>query len=792
MSDRPVLRWLMQPRNWWIPLLAIFLVSAAGVTWIAREAYHDAPPIADMVGPDGSVVIRGETILDGQEVFLKYALMEYGSMFGDGAGRGPDITAEALHHTAAYMREHHAARHTAKEHAPPDEFQQQAIAEQVKRELKGSAFDAATGTVPITAAQASAIERLRAHTIARFTAQAKAGSFPPPGFITDTVELRALSDFFFWGGWVCAAQRPGESFSYTHNWPYDKEAGNLPTGPVMWWSVIGVLGFILGLGAVLYAYGQFDSLNEGTLAAGSGERMSAAAVRDHRPSALQRTTFKYFLAAALVFLVQVLSGAITITAFADWLRVVGIDVSGLLPLVIARSWHLSLALLWISACWIGVSIFLIPMIGHETARLVRLSNTLFWMIIVLVAGTLVGTYAGPMGLLGRYWSLLGHQGWEFVELGRLFQGLLLVVLTTWAATLYIGFRPAFRKGSPWALPNWLVYSTVCISLLLLSGFVSTSRTNFVIADLWRWAVVHMWVEAFFEVFTTIVVGYLMVRMGLVGQAAAVRVVYLATLLFLGSGLLGISHNFYWNAKPVGTMALGSVFSTLQVVPLILLTLEAWRFNRLRRLVANGDGHRPAFGQSEVFLFLVAVNFWNFLGAGVFGLIINLPIVNYYEHGTYLTVNHGHAALFGVYGNLSLAGLLFCCKLLLEPGAWNGVVVRRSFWSLNIGLMLMVFMDLLPAGLVQLNAVLENGLWFARSEQFITGSVFEGLTWLRGIGATLFIVGGVFPLAWVVVRGARHLKHMGHARTPERAVSIEVDSTGRGPNGPQHDTGTSSI
>ena len=769
MTDRPVLRWLMQPRNWWIPLLAIFLVSAAGVTWIARQAYTDAPPIADMIGPDGSVVVTGERIRDGQEVFLKYALMEYGSMFGDGAGRGPDFTAEALHLTAGFMREHYAAVREAAQHVPPDEFEQQAIAERVKRELKASAYDAERGVLPLNAAQVNAMEQLRMHTLARFTTDARTGSFPPPGFISDPTELRALSDFFFWGGWVCAAQRPGETFSYTHNWPYDTEAGNIPTGPVMWWSVIGVLGFILGLGTVLYVYGQFDSLSEEQLAAGSGEQMSVSFVNAFQPGPLQRATFKFFFAAALVFVVQVLSGAITITAFTDYLRVAGIDVSGLLPLVVSRSWHLSLALFWISACWIGVSIFLIPMIaGREIPRLVRLTNVLFWMVIVLVAGTLVGTYAGPMGLFGSNWSLLGHQGWEFVEFGRLFQGLLLVVLVTWAVILYLGCKPAFRKGKPWALPNWLVYSTVCISLLLLSGFVATPRTNFVIADLWRWAVIHMWVEAFFEVFTTIVVGYLMVRMGLVGEATVVRVVYLATLLFLGSGLLGISHNFYWNAKPVGTMALGSVFSTLQVVPLILLTLEAWRFNRMRRLKAEGHGAVWAFGQSEVFLFLVAVNFWNFLGAGVFGLIINLPIVNYFEHGTYLTVNHGHAALFGVYGNLSLAGLLFCCKLLVEPEAWDGRPVRRAFRSLNAGLMLMVLLDLLPAGLVQLNAVLDRGLWFARSEEFIAGPVFEGLTWLRGIGAVLFIIGGVFPIAWMVLRFAMRVKPATTGPLPRRS------------------------
>ncbi|MCC6399666.1 MAG: cbb3-type cytochrome c oxidase subunit I [Flavobacteriales bacterium] len=772
MSDRAALRWLMDPRNWWKPLLLIFLVSITGVGWIAQQAYSDAPPIVDMEGPDGRVIIRGEDILDGQEVFLKYALMEYGSMFGDGAGRGPDFTAEALHLTASYMREHYRSDPGSRGRTIDDTTLVLAIAERVKRELKASAFDPERGTVRLNEAQRTAVIRLREHTAERFGGAAEEGSFPPPGFISDEDEVRDLSDFFFWGGWVCGAQRPGESFSYTHNWPYDDEAGNLPTSPVMWWSVIGILGFILGLGVVLYMYGQFDGLKDEQFTAGSGEGMSAGQVSLFRPTPLQRATFKFFVAAALVLVVQVLSGVITISAFTDHLGLLGIDISALLPLVVARSWHLSLALFWISCCWIGVSIFLIPMIsGQESQRSLRMTNTLFAMIVLLVAGTLFGTYAGPIGLLGAQWSLFGHQGWEFMEFGRVFQALLLAILILWAVILYQGCRPAFRKGRPWALPNWLVYSTVCISVLLLSGFVATPRTNFVIADLWRWAVIHMWVEAFFEVFTTIVVGYMMVRMGLVGAKAAERVIYLATLLFLGSGLLGISHNFYWNAKPVGTMALGSVFSTLQVVPLILLTVEAWRFDRMRRSKATERGAPWKFGQPEVFLFLVAVNFWNFLGAGVFGLIINLPIVNYFEHGTYLTVNHGHAALFGVYGNLSLAGLLFCCKLLVEPEAWDARLVRRAFRSLNVGLMLMVLLDLLPAGLVQLTAVLDRGLWFARSEEFITGPVFEGLTWLRGIGATLFIIGGVLPIAWMVVRMSARVRPPLAAPPPRTVLPI---------------------
>jgi nitric oxide reductase subunit B len=375
----------------------------------------------------------------------------------------------------------------------------------------------------------------------------------------------------------------------------------------------------------------------------------------------------------------------------------------------------------------------------------------------MVAGMFVGIFMGPRGMLGDMWYWFGHQGWEYVELGKTWHILLAIVLLLWVFTLWRGLRGVISIKQPWELPNWLVYASSSIVVLLASGFIATPETNFVIADFWRWCVIHMWAEAFFEVFTTVLIGYFMVLMGLVSTRAALRVIYIATLLFLGSGLLGISHNFYWNAKPVGTMALGSVFSTLQVVPLILLTLEAWRFSRLPGSLVDAQvrsTQRPVrFGFDEVFLFLLGVNFWNFFGAGVMGFIINLPIANYYEHGTYLTVNHGHAALMGVYGNLAIAAVLFCTKLLIAPERWNGRILRVSFWSINIGLFLMVALDLFPAGIWQLLTVAEHGLWYARSAAFIDSPAFQTLTWLRIIGGAVFTIGGLCPLVWLLLKGA---------------------------------------
>lgn len=383
-------------------------------------------------------------------------------------------------------------------------------------------------------------------------------------------------------------------------------------------------------------------------------------------------------------------------------------------------------------------------------------NGIFYLLILLSLGAFSGIYIGPV-LKIENWYWLGHQGWEYVELGKVWQVVLAMIFVFWAIVIYRGVRPVLKIKQPWALPNWLLYAILSIIVLFISGFIATPKTNFVIADFWRWMVVHMWAEAFFEVFTTVLIGYFMVMMGLVSKQATIRIIYLATLLFLGSGLLGISHNFYWNAKPVGTMALGAIFSTLQVIPLVLLTLEAWRFSRLPQKLEAEKGGNLKFGFEGVFLFLLGINFWNFLGAGVFGFIINLPIANYFEHGTYLTVNHGHAALMGVYGNLALATIIFCSKLLIQADFWKPRLIKTIFWSINAGLFLMVILDLFPAGLHQLEAVLDQGLWYARSSEFIDSAPFQRLTWMRIFGGAIFTLGGLIPLTVFIVRRMKNLK-----------------------------------
>jgi len=752
--------YLMNTKNWWGPLTFIFVISLLGVGMIGWQTYQDAPPMARFISEKGDTVIAKANIVSGQKVFHQYALMEYGSFFGDGAQRGPDFTAEALHQVSIYMNEFYINQSTTEHGQAPNEMEIRIIAEQVKEELKSNRYDKKTDAVQLSDAEVYAVGQLKTYYTDIYIDKNGGTRFPPKGYISNRKEVEHLSLFFFWGAWVCVTERPGSTFSYTHNWPFDPGAGNTPTSPVILWSVLGLLGFVLTCGIVLYFIGQYNQLPNKFFKPPVRDLFTADKVSDFTPTKTQRATYKFFIVAIILFCVQVTAGIVTINDFIDFLGYVGIHIAGNLPVTISRSFHLMLALYWISTCWIASSIFILPILSKkEIPGQKRLINILFVLLFILVGGSLVGMVMGPLGLLGSWSNFLGHQGWEFVDFGKVYQILLMVIFALWGVIVYRGIKPALVKHQPWNLPNWILYSVIGIPLLFLSGFVAQPETNFVIADFWRWMVIHMWVEAFFEVFITVIVSYLMVLMGLVSRQAAIRVVYFATILFLGTGLLGISHNFYWNAKPVATMALGSVFTTLQFVPLILLTVEAWRFKNMPQLAVGDVQYKNlgAFGFPEVFLFLMAVNFWNFFGAGVLGIIINLPIMNYFEHGTYLTINHAHAALMGVYGNISLAAFLFATRLLMKPGRWNKRVIRFSFWSINIGLMLMVVMDLFPAGAIQFKSVVEQGLWYGRSHEFIEGATFSTFTWLRGVGATVFYFGGVLPLTWFVITRMRSMK-----------------------------------
>ena len=750
--------WLLNKKNWFTHFLIVSVICIVGLIFLGRETYTGAPPLVSFVSPTGEIVLSAEQIKRGKEVFHLRGLMGYGSFWGDGADRGPDFSTDALHRTIVAMRSFYSEELKAKNGTDTlTGYEQDAIGARIIRELHTNTYDEAAGHIVLNDAQIYAVNQLFTHYTRMFTDATYPDRMDPQNQVSGEDNLRAVTAFFFWGGWVSAANRPGETYSYTHNWPFDPEAGNTATSATFIWTFISIFALWVGISVVLYVYGQMKEQPVDVFESAGGANGHSLTTSDLengyvRPT--QRSTYKFFLLAILVFGIQVLAGIISAT---DFIRPFGINLNEIIPFTVSRSYHTLLQIFWFFMCWVGYTIFFLPRLTKVPKGQQFLINLLFFMACVVAVGAVTGIYVGQRGWISdkfSYW--FGSQGWEFIELGRFFQLLLLAAFTLWILIIYRGVKPWLSKKNFWSVPAWLLWGSGIMVLFLFFGILMGPDDNFAISDYWRWMVVHMWVEVTFEVFTTVIVAYLLVQMGLVTRLMAERIIFLAVMLFLVTATNGISHNFYWIAKPTGIIAVGSVFSTLQVLPLLLLTLDAWQMRqeggRANTFIVQG---KQVIVMEGVWLFILAVNFWNIFGAGVFGSLITLPLVNYYEHATYMTGNHAHAAMFGVKGNIALAGLLFCCQHLFKKEAWSEKLVRTAFWSLNIGIGLMMFLDLFPVGLYQIWLVVTKGLWYARSTEVIKGPVFVTLTYMRTIGGAVFVFGGLLPLIYFIVsRGLR--------------------------------------
>ena len=314
-------------------------------------------------------------------------------------------------------------------------------------------------------------------------------------------------------------------------------------------------------------------------------------------------------------------------------------------------------------------------------------------------------------------------------------------------------------------------SGLTIPVVYAIGLLARSNDTFTTADFWRFWVVHLWVEDFLELFTTVMVAYLFVLLGVVRERVALTVIYLDVLLYSVGGVIGTMHHLYFSREPAEHLALGAFFSAAEVIPLTFLTVEAWSFLQLG--ARQEAGSRTPFPQRWAVMFLVAVGFWNFLGAGVFGFLINLPIVSYYEIGTALTANHAHAAMMGVYGMLAVGLGLFCLRYLIPPQRWPDRLAKICFWSLNLGLAWMCFATLLPLGVLQLYHSVDIGYFDARQLKFITDPTNNLLEWLRLPGDVVFIVGGALPFLSIAWLGVRHTVQKVTRQEPEHLLFTEL-------------------
>lgn len=734
-------------RKLWWALIAVLGVTFCVLGWFGREVYRQAPPIpAQVVSADGATLFTAEDILDGQTAWQSVGGMQLGSIWGHGAYQAPDWTADWLHRELSAWLDLAAQQAYGKPYAEVDEDHQALLRQQLKREYRGNQVQGER--LVLSERRINAMAQTAAYYDALFgndpALQGSRKSFAmKENTLPDATRREQLTRFFFWTAWVAATERPGQEATYSNNWPHEPLIGNQPTAENLMWSIASVILLIAGIGFLVWAWAFLRDHEEDEPVAPAQDPLSLVALT---PS--QKALGKYLLLVVGLFSFQVLLGGATAHYTVEGQDFYGFPLSQWFPYSLLRTWHIQSALFWIASGFLTAGLFLAPIInGGKDPKLQKLGvDVLFWALVVVVLGSFVGNYLAIAQIMPAEWNFwLGHQGYEYVDLGRLWQIGKFAGVAFWLLLMLRGILPAFRQPGDKNLLALLSASVIAIGLFYGAGFAYGERTHLSVMEYWRWWVVHLWVEGFFEVFATTALAFIFSSMGLVSKRMATTASLASASLFMLGGVPGTFHHLYFAGTTTPVMAVGATFSALEVVPLIVLGYEAWENWRLKSRAAWMERVKWPL------MCFVAVAFWNMLGAGVFGFMINPPISLYYVQGLNTTPVHAHAALFGVYGFLALGFTLLVLRYIRPQLQFNEGLMKVAFWWLNAGLVLMIATSLLPIGIIQFHASVSQGLWYARSEAFMQQDLLQTLRWVRTLGDVVFIIGAL-AMAWQVVIG----------------------------------------
>jgi nitric oxide reductase large subunit-like protein len=735
----------MTAKRLWMWLGATVAASFLVLIIFGVEIYRTAPPFpTKIVVSDGEVLYEGQDIKDGQNVWQSMGGQTVGSIWGHGAYIAPDWNADYLHRETEMLLELFAQK-DGKTYKDLPEDEQAKYLIQLRKELRTNTYDAASGVITFSPERAQVARALADYYTKLFMDDpsmdhVRKSYAIPKGAIKDPARMAQMNAFFTWTTWVCSTNRPGSDVTYTNNWPYEPVIGNKPSTSLQMWSGFSVLMLLFGVGLLVYYHASNKEKEE-------NDRLPASdPMRGLKPTPSMRATLKYIWIVSLLILVQMVAGVITAHYGVEGGGFFGLPLDLILPQAISRSWHVQLAIFWIATSWLATGLYIAPAVSGQEPKYQRLGvNVLFIALLIVVLGSLAGQWFGVMQKLGLVENFyFGHQGYEYLELGRFWQALLLVGLFLWLFLMVRALLPALRRRDESRhLLVLFVLASIAIAGFYGAGLMYGRQTHMAIAEYWRWWVVHLWVEGFFEVFATVVAAFLFSRMGLLRLKVASVSVLFSTIIFLAGGILGTFHHLYFSATPTAVLALGATFSALEIVPLVLIGYEAYHNYSLSRSTPWIKAYKwPIY-------YFIAMCFWNFLGAGIFGFAINPPIALYYIQGLNTTAVHGHAALFGVYGILGIGLILFVLRGLYPDREWNDKLLGWSFWLINIGLLVMLVGSLLPIGILQAVESIQNGYWSARSIEFMQTDTMQAIRWLRVPGDSLLAIGELLLVYFII-------------------------------------------
>lgn len=750
-------------RRLWAAFAAVLVVSFAVLGWTGVRIYQEAPPVPDrVVTTEGTEVVSSGAIFAGQNVWQSMGGMEVGSIWGHGSYVAPDWTADWLHREATFILDEWARESHGRAYPELETEQRGALESRLRESMRANRYDVRSRILTIEPVRARAFAANAAHYADVFRNGRREYAIPA-GSLTDTRRLEQMSAFIFWTAWAAVTSRPGGDVTYTSNWPHEPLVGNRPTAEAIVWTGVSIILLLAGVGGMAFWYATQKPEPLPDDAPGDDPLLGS----ESTPS--QRAVVKYFWTVTALILVQVLLGIVTAHYGVEGSGLYGIPLDQALPYVITRTWHVQLGIFWIATAWLAAGLYIGPSVGVEP-RYQRVGvNVLFAALLVVVVGSLVGQWLSVKQRLSEdLWFYFGHSGYEYIDLGRFWQIALLIGLFLWLGLMVRAILPALRRRDEQrSILTLFLISATAIAAFYGAALGYGRSTNLAVAEYWRWWVVHLWVEGFFEVFATVVIAFLFARLRLLSLRTASTNTVLAATIFLSGGIIGTLHHLYFSGTPTFVLALGAVFSALEVVPLLFVGFEAWHNLKLTEARPWVQKYRwPIY-------FFVAVAFWNLVGAGLFGFMINPPVALYYMQGLNTTPVHGHAALFGVYGMLGIGLMLFCLRALRPTEVWREGALRFSFWAINVGLMAMVVLSLLPVGLLQTWAAVEHGYWYARGAEFLQTNTMQSLRWMRVLGDTVFAAGAVTLTLFVAGLTTGHSIRVGQAWS--------LDTGGSGPS-----------
>jgi len=750
-------------------LVLVFAVLLTGGYLIDQKK----PPIPMKVqNPDGLTLYTDGDIEAGKEFYFSRGGQHIGSIWGHGSYLAPDWSADYLHRMGLYIAARHnnmspeeAGRFNQKDYNTLPPALQATLAAEVASEIKENRYDSPSHSLTLSTFQSEAHQAL-IHYYTKLFRDGNERMGLQPGIVRTDEEGAQVTAFFGWLAWAAGTNRPSEDYTYTSNWPFDPLVGNRPLPGALIWSIVSVVILVLAIAMMTFVYLRY--VHESDYSA-----CEILPFSEPKPTPSQKATLAFFVTAAALLCIQILMGATTAHFTVEGTHFFGIPLAKVLPYAAARTWHVQLAIFFISACFLGAGLFIGPFVGTEPKGQAGLVWFLYAAVVVVVVGTLSGTWMSVSGLFGAEGFLFGHQGFEFIELGRVWQVLLIVGMVLWLVLVLRAILPALKgEEDKGGLTHMLLYSSIAIPLFYMASLMYGKGTHLSMAEYWRWWVVHLWVEGFFEVFATVVMGFLMAHIGAVSRKSALTAIYFIVFLYLGGGVIGTFHHLYWSGSPTPIIALGAVFSALEVVPLTLLGFEVVR-NLYVLKIGGWD-----YPYKWPIYFFISVSFWNLVGAGIFGFLINPPIILYYIQGINTTPIHSHTALFGVYGLLSVSLLLFSMRNIVRMRAWSDKLLKWCFWGLNGGLATMAVFSLIPSGFYQFYFAVKNGLWFARSPEIASSQFIRAFAWARILPDLIFATGAILLLIFVVrgvwltfISKVPLMEGTRHWHPPERRESI---------------------